>query len=846
MLRLALREIRNHPRFAAFFVLNLALGFTGFAVLDAFEASVADTLEARSRAFLGADVDVSSSRPLTAEETARLDALAGGEARVATATALFSMAGTGDRARLVELYAVDPRFPLYGAIELEGAGRAAPDARRALEAEYGLWIDPVLRGQLGVEVGDPLAIGDVEFRIQDVVDRDGGRATSGFSIAPRVYLSQAWLAETGLVALGSRVRHRRLYRLPPGQDAVATAQALAGALSDPRVEVRSHVESTREIARGYAAVSDYLGLVALVAVFLAGLGAAHAFRAYLARRVKDIAILLCLGATRARAQATYLLQLALLAVAAGALACGLGAALLPMATRIGSDLLPEGFAPHIGWRTFALVVALAFAGSASACLPLLSRIRSLRPAQLFAEHATPALAGRPREALWALPALLAFWGLAVWRAQSLVAGSAFVALLAVSVVLLGGLALGLLHAAARLSPKRSLVPRLALRELVRQRASSVSGFVAIALCTLLMGVPPQLRGVLDRDMQAPAAGALPSLFLFDIQPDQVEPLARHVEARGSRLQQVSPMVRARLDSIDGEPVRGDAAGEASGGEARRLRDRRYNLTYRAALTPSEVLREGRPFSGRHDAAADEPAEVSLERDFARRLGVEIGDTLVFDVQGVPVSGQVVNLREVRWNSFQPNFFVLFQPGVLEEAPRIHLASVPPLETREREALQASITEAFPNVSSIDVTRAVRRLLGLISQLQWALASTAALAVAVGAVLVLAVARDQARARRWETNLLKVLGAGFHRIRATVDLEFGLLGGAGALAGSVLAVLASAVLCRFVFDTPYHVTPAPLVAALLGVPALTLAAGRLATRRVLRERPLALLQATPGE
>jgi putative ABC transport system permease protein len=361
---------------------------------------------------------------------------------------------------------------------------------------------------------------------------------------------------------------------------------------------------------------------------------------------------------------------------------------------------------------------------------------------------------------------------------------------------------------------------------------------------LLLGIAPQLRGVLDERMRAPERGALPSLFLFDIQPEQREALAAHVAARGARLERVSPMVRARLDAIDGEPVATAAGAEPADarGEARRLRVRRYNLTYRERLTPSETLRDGRDFSGSWRPDAGSPPEVSLELDFARRLGVGLGDTLAFDVQGVPVEGRVVNLREVRWNSFQPNFFVAFQPGVLEGAPQIFLASVPALPAREREALQASISQAFPNVSSVDVTRAVRRLLALIGQLQWALASTAALSLGVGLVLVFAVARDQARARRWETNLLKVLGADFRRIRAALDLEFGLLGLLGALAGSAVGLAASALLSHFLLEASFHISPAPLLGTCVGVPALCMLAGRIATRRVLRERPLALLQA----
>jgi putative ABC transport system permease protein len=844
MLRLALREIRNHARFSAFFTLNLALGFVGFVVLDAFEDSVERALRERSRTFLGADADVTSTRPLSGEEVARLDAAAGQAAQVARATVLFSMASRGDRSRLIELQAIDDAFPLYGAIVLDEAGAATVRERRALDAERGAWIDPVLLGQLGVGVGDALRIGALDFRVSGVVARDGGRATSGFSIAPRAYVAEAHLAATGLVTLGSRVQYRRLYRAGEGT-AAELADALRLAASDPQISVRSHEQATRELARAYGAVSDYLGLVALVAIFLAGIGSAHLFRAYLARRVKDIAILVSLGATRGRAQLVFLLQLSLLSAAAAGIACGVGALLAGSAPYLAGDLLPPGFELRIGLRTVVLVAALAALGSAVACLPLLARLRTLRPAELFAEHAQPSLGRGPRDALWLAPALVAFWGVAVWRVGSLLAGSLFAGVFFGSLAVLVAVGVVALRGLSAVPRRAPLALRLAVRELVRSRASSLSGFLAIALSVLLLGIAPQLRGVLAAQMEAPETGSLPSLFLFDIQPEQRDPLANHVAEQGARLERVSPMVRARLDAIGGAPVTGEAPDEASApGDDRGqgLRTRRYNLTYRERLTASETLREGRDFEGSFDASADELPEISLELDFARRLGVVLGDTLAFDVQGVPVEGRVVNLREVRWNSFQPNFFVVFQPGVLEGAPKIFLASIPTLGVAEREALQASITAAFPNVSSVDVTRAVRRLLGLIRQLQWALSSTAALSLLVGLVLVFAVARDQARARRWETNLLKVLGADFRRIRSALDLEFGLLGLLGALAGSAASLFASFMLAHYLLDASFRVSLAPLLWVLCGIPVLCALTGRVATRRVLRERPLALLQA----
>ena len=852
LLRLAIREIRNHPRFSLFFTLNLALGFAGFVALDAFESSVSSALEARSQAFLGADVAVNASRALTDEEREAIDDVAGAGAEVANAVVLFSMAGNGERARLVELRAIDRAFPLYGEIALDDGtlGSEAP-VRDAFRDAPGAWIDPPLLAQLGVAVGDGVRIGRQTFRVQAVVDRDGGRASSGFSIAPRVYIDLAQLDATGLVATGSRLDFQRLYRLPEGSDAAGAARSMRFLLDDPRTRARSHDEATEDLARSYGAVTRYLGLVALVAIFLAGLGAAHLFRAHLTRRVRDLAILVSLGATRSRAQAIFLVQLCLLGAAAALLAAGLGAALLPVLTGVVADIMPVGFAPRVGLRSVVVVLALATVGSSLACLPLVMRLRRLRASELFAEQAQPSLSASPRDGWWWLPAALAFWALACWRAQSLFVGSAFSGVFAASAVTFALLGLVALGALGTLPPRRNLSWRLALRELSRGRVRAISSFVSLALCALLVSLVPQMRAVLDRDLETPEGTTLPGLFLFDIQPEQREPLREHVRGEGSELQRLSPMVRARLDRINGEPVRhspgeprppGLRANRDAEAELRRLRSRRYNLTYREALTDSERLVDGRPFSGRFDPTGDALAEMSLEADFAERLGLALGDTLTFDVQGVLVEGTMVNTRQVRWNSLQPNFFVLFQPGVLEDAPSIFLASVPQLAPERLDALQASIQAAFPNVSSIDVTRAVARMLGLIDQLQWALAGSAWLSLAVGWLLVTSLARDAARARRWETNLLKVLGAELPAIRRALDVEFGLLGLSAGMVGAGVSVVAAWGFSTFVVEVPWALEWRSLVLPCLGIPLICVLSARAAARGVLQERPLALLQA----
>lgn len=856
LLRLALRDLRHQWGFALFFIANLALGLAGSMVLDGLQGSIDTALGARSQALLGGDLCVAGTRALSAEEIRSLDQAVASlsptlgsvdPTRAANPTStdllqLYSMVSGGGEARLTEIRAIDAGFPLRGAIVLRKGGVVEGEARLAFQRKAEAWADRTLLAQLGVAVGDKVRVGASEFRIADVVERDTGLSVRAASLAPRLYVASKRIAATGLVREGSRVEYQRLWRLAEGADAKAGAQKLRALLDDPRLSVTSHEESAQRISGAYERVTRYLGLVTLIALALAGVACSYLFRAFLSRRVSDLAILMSLGATLSRARGLLLLELMLLGMASAAAAAILASALLPALAYALGDLLPESVTLRVGWGPFASALVVALLVGPSTCLVLLRRLGRLRIAELFQEHASLVLERRRFEFLWYLPALALFAGLATLRTGDAGRGLGFVGLLALAFLLIALLGTGLLRLAAGLGNRPRIAWRLALRQLDPRRHGVLTAFVSLAACGLLLSLPPQMRALLDRRLAPPPAKAIPSLFLFDIQPEQTQDLRAHVEGAGSRLQRLAPMVRARLASINGhstdEPgVLGDGRGLR---DRERLRTRRYNLTWQANLASTETLLEGREFSGTFEAADGALPEMSMEEEYARDLGVGIGDRLGFDIQGVPVEGRIVNLRRVNWNSMQPNFFVSFQPGVLEGAPAVYLASVAGLPPDEREALQLSITAAFSNISIIDVSRGVARMLGLIDQMQWALAATALTSLAVGFALVFGIAADEAQARRRDVNLLKVLGAGHGLLRRSITAEFAVLGALAAVSGVLVSALLGAVVARYFLEVAWVGAWLPQIAVVVVTPLLAVVAARLAMRRVLRERPTVFL------
>ncbi|HWK54598.1 MAG TPA: FtsX-like permease family protein, partial [Hyphomicrobiales bacterium] len=327
-------------------------------------------------------------------------------------------------------------------------------------------------------------------------------------------------------------------------------------------------------------------------------------------------------------------------------------------------------------------------------------------------------------------------------------------------------------------------------------------------------------------------------FMFDIQEEQLATLQTLLADHGYDLSFLSPMIRARLDVVNGREI--DDVEETP--DEQLVQRRMYNLTYQDALKDSETLMEGTTWEGAWDFNSPELPGISVERNFAERMGFRIGDVLGFDVQSVPIEGRIVNFRKVDWNSFQPNFFVSFQPGVLEPAPKTFVAAISDVAEDDRITIQNAVVDALPNVSIINVTQIVARLLDITDQISWAIRVMAWLCILAGLVVLFSIARYEVKSRYWEINLLKILGARFSDVKGMVQLEFGILGFFAALSGVMLSLVMSWSISWVIFDNLWQLSPGVTAFSVLAITALSVLTALAATLGVLRQKPLELLRA----
>lgn len=839
------------------YMASISLGVAALVAIHSFRADVSSSIRTESRSLLGADVRLERSRSFSDPVLEVVDSLEAAGARTARITTLMSMAYApgSELSRLLQIRAVDGPYPLYGTVRSRPPDRWG-DWSRAGEA----LVDPAVLIQLDVEVGDTLRIGERGFRIAGTVE--GLPADVGFqtAVGPRVFIRAADLEETQLLRFGSLARHQVFLGLGSADDADRVRARYGDLFRGRGVDFDTAGELARNLTGGLDTLSRFLGLVGLVALLLGGIGVASAIHVYVRERLDGVAVLRCVGATERDIFLAYLLQtgaLGLLGAATG-VALGLGVQLL--LPRFLEDLLPVTVTPsfHPGVVAAGLGAGVWIA-AIFALVPLLG-LRDASPLQALRRDFEPVDAGWDPLRIAAYGALAASVLLvSLWQAPSARIGAGFAGALVVILGLLWATSRGLVAGVRRFFPRGASYPvRHGVANLFRPRNQTTTIVLALGFGVFLVAAVGQVRGSLVERFTLDRGAGRPNLLLFDIQPDQREEVRAALREASSTPVSTTPVVPAELAAVEGRPVARLLEDTTRAAPRRWVLSRLYRNTYRDTLTDAEALVAGEWWgeSGAGGEAGPAPpgrsgggggggevARISLEADLASDLRVELGDRITWDVQGTRIESVVTSLRSVDWDRFQPNFFVVFEPGTLERAPQtfVALARVPGEEARAR--LQGELARRFPNVSILDLARIQETVDGLLDRAADAIRFIGGFVVLAG-LLVLAGALATSRFQRMsEGALLRTLGARGDQMLRVVLSEYLVLGLVAGAAGVVLGAGGGWLVVRHVFEVEFQLRPVPLVGLWATTALLTGAVGLLSSRKILREPPLGVLRET---
>jgi putative ABC transport system permease protein len=834
LLRLIVRELRGTRARIVPFLASLAIGVAAVVLVAGLGDSVSRAIRMEARPLLGADVAARSSQPIPAS----FDAVATEFPEVdrADTVDLLTMVaappsadGRPGRSLMAELKAVSPGWPFYGAPTIA----PARPLTELLDPE-GIVVEPALLERLGLATGASLRIGAAAFTVRGVVEKEPGRLPSGMSAGPRVLMSHEGLARAGLGDTGARITHRALFRAPDEARATALAAWLKNTAEDATwTTIETWSDAQPSTQRSIERTSSYLGLVALLSLVVGGVGVAQSTRAWMARRLDALAVQRCLGLTTGELRTLALAQTAVLAVAGSAVGAVLGVGALALAPLVLDGLLPAGavqpWQPGAIARGLALGVGVALLFAARP-LDQASRVPPLRVLRRDVEPLPDPLL---RAAVAGLALGGGVFGLAWLQARDPIVAAAFVGGLA-AVAGIGALGASVVAGTlGRLAHGvRPWWLRHGLASVGRPGAGLVPAVVSLAIGVVVVLTTVLVEGRIFAQISEEFPEEAPSAFLVDVQPDQRDGVMRLLEQSGATQLKSAPMVVARLLSIDDRGV--DALVTERGEDKRWSLTREQRLSYMAALPPDNTIVAGATFS------ESVPAELSLEQRYAESLGATVGSRLRFDVQGVPLDFTVTSLRTVSWESFNMNFFLVAEPGVLEAAPQSVLVTAQ-LPAEREAAVQDQLAATFPNVTLVSVRAALAQARGLLTRMAWGIRAVGAFTALAGiAILVSGVAADAARQGR-KVALLKTLGTTRAGVVGLFAIEYGIVGLLAGGLGAAGAWVASYTVVTQLMRLGWRTDGVALVAAVALTAVLSAVVGVLANARALRVRPAEVLR-----
>ncbi|PHX65785.1 MAG: hypothetical protein CK550_02930 [Gemmatimonadetes bacterium] len=633
--------------------------------------------------------------------------------------------------------------------------------------------------------------------------------------------------------------------------ASGSASRLVSGAARTRVRVRTVADTERDFTESVARLADFLSIIGLIALLLGGIGVASGVNAFVSAKIDTVAVLRCLGATSRQVLALYVVQSAAMGLVGAVAGTLLGVAVQFLLPGVVSDFLPIDVELALEPRPLLLGLATGvWVSLVFAMRPLLA-LRRVSPLQAIRrELDNTAL---PRE--WNDPARLtvdallvgSIIGIVVSRIGNVRQGLYISAAIGGAVLVLW-IAATLLIAAARRSTRPSwpFELRQGIANLHRPANQTRAVTLALGFGAFLLSTVYLVQANLLSRVQATSAGSAGNLLFFDVQDDQAAPLDSLLRARQHPIVQQTPVVTMRIDALNGRSVSAlmaDTSGRRAGWALRR----EYRSTYRDSIVGSEELVAGTWFADSATRAKarianpDAPFEVSLEQNLATDLGVVLGDTVTWNVQGVPITTVVTSFRTVNFARFEANFFVVFAPEALRRAPQqfIVVANVP--SGPAIAAVQRDIVRRFPNISSVDLTLVRQTIGAIVDKVTLAIRFLGLFSLAMGVPVLFSAVAATRRARLREGVLLRTLGASRAQVARVLLAEYGALGALGALTGMVLAFAGAWGLTRFVFEDPFDPAVGPTFVIAAGMLLLTMAIGLLTSRDVYKETPMAAIR-----
>lgn len=829
---MARRDLKANARKLSLFMASIIIGIAAVVAIQSFGNNLTDSIALQSKALMGADFIIDSSQPPNEKVQSIIDSLGGANGKEISFASMVTF--PKERAtKLVQVVGVEGGFPFYGELITEPSKAASN-----YQSDGTALVDATVMLQYNLVPGDSIKVGFLTFPISGVLKSAPGRSALTSSVAPAVYIPHRYLEETGLLQKGSRVTYKYFFVAEPDQDLEELNSKIDPVLDAEGADLDTHTDTSRRLGRRYENFGKFLNMVAFIALLLGCIGIASAVHVYIKGKLKAIAVLKCMGATRKQTFLIYLLQIAVLGFIGGVIGTLFGIALQQSAPYLLQDYLPLDVVVSLSIPSITLGISLGvFMSVTFALLPLL-RTWYISPLQVLRVQDTDeSKSGKARAIVLGIIFLFIFL-FALRLLDNWKYALSFVGGILVTFSLLAGVAALLMKAIKRFFPTSwGFCSRQSLLNLFRPQNQTTTLLLAIGVGAFLISTLYFTKDILLNKVSLDGNESSPNIILMDVQSEQVAAVTETILPNNIPLLDNIPIITMRVHSIKGTSVN-TIRNDSTSNVGRWVLNHEFRVTYRDSLIASETIKEG---TWTRNYTNGEIVPISVAENFAFDAKVEVGDKVTFNVQGVLIETIIGSIRAVDWGRLQLNFSVLFPKGVLEEAPKFHVLTTNTPDDATSATLQRQLVAQFPNISIIDLRQVLALLEGILDKIGLVINFMAFLSILTGVVVLIGAVSTSKYQRIKESVLLRTIGATSRQLLKIAFLEYAFLGFLGSLTGILLSLISSFLLATFVFEDTFIPSSEPFTFLLPGFTILVILIGLFNSRTVLNTPPLEVLR-----
>lgn len=832
LFKMAWRDGKASWKKLILFMASIVLGIAAVVSIQSFSYNLKNNIALQSKALMGSDFKIDSDKSPNDNLLAIIDSLGGANAQEINFSSMVVFPEKAS-SKFVQVRGIKGGFPFYGKMETEPEAAALNYQKQ----ETAL-VDATVMLQLNLKIGDLIKIGNTSLPIGGSLKSVPGSSSLFSTIAPPVVIPYSYIKKSELIQVGSRLDYEFYFVAKPETDLNNLDNVLDDKLDKEDADLDVHTSTSRRIGRRYDNFAKFINLVAFIALMLGCIGIASAIHIYIKEKLRSVAILKCIGASKKQTFLIYLIQIAFIGVLGGILGSLFGILLQQLFPIILKGLLPVDVQITLVPQAIIMGVLLGFLMSILFALyPLIGTIY-ISPLQALRIQENDNSKSKKAGLLILVVIFTFIFLFAYWLLKDFKYALGFLIGIVLTFSILGGIANIFMKFIKKHFPHSwGFIARTSLLNLFRPQNQTLILVVTIGVGAFLISTLYFSKNILLSQASIESKAGKANMIFLDIQISQKDDVAFTITKNEYPIINNIPIVTMKVHSISGRTVnelREDSTSTVRGW----VLSHEFRASYRDSLTASETIISG-VFSP--EARPDNVIPISISDNFANNAKVDIGDKITFNVQGVLMNTEVGSIRTVDWSQMQINFNVLFPKGILENAPQFRVISTYVPNEKASANLQQQIVTKFPNISILDLRQLLSIVEKLLNQIGLIINFMAFFSILTGVIILLGALRNSRHQRIKESVILRTLGAKKYQILKIVALEYTFLAVIGSFTGVLLSLIGSQLLAIWIFKTPFTPSIVPFVVIFPAITILVLTIGLLNSKRVITNTPLEVLR-----